>query len=90
MLKNLTGEEPCRNSRHVTIAISGWMSQDCDKADEWAQLIEYVKESQTSLFAFHWESKRPWNLAEGIGSKAKSAAKDAGKESMIKFARQNF
>lgn len=34
-LKNLLGEEPCTSSRHVTICISGWMSQNCDKAHEW-------------------------------------------------------
>ena len=89
-LKNLLGEEPCRNSRHVTIAISGWMSQDGDSAAEWGQLIEYVKESQSSLFSFIWESKKPWNIAQGIGQSAKIAAKREGRYSMIKLAKQNF
>lgn len=35
-LKNLIPEvEPNLNSRHVTIAISGWLSQEGDKTAEW-------------------------------------------------------
>lgn len=53
-------------------------------------MIEYLKESQTALFAYHWESHKPWNIAQNIGRKAKSHLKDVGREQLVKHARSNF
>ena len=57
VLKNLRPEtEPNRNSRHVVIAISGWLSEKGDKAFEWSQLTEHLQDSQVGLFALEWPS----------------------------------
>ena len=52
MLENLLSEEPNRNSRHVVIAVSGFLTQDTEKTEHWANLINYVKDSKSSLFVY--------------------------------------
>ena len=70
VLKNLLPGEPSRNSQHVIICISGWLSENSDKEQEWAHMTEYVKDSGSALFTLSWESKKPWNLVQGAGSAA--------------------
>ena len=52
VLKNLLHEEPNAKSRHVTIAISGWLSQETEVSQQWADLVDYFKDSNSSLFAY--------------------------------------
>ena len=56
VLKNLLPGDPNTSSRHVTIAISGWLSQESEDSQQWADLVDYFKDSNSSLFAYRWES----------------------------------
>ena len=60
-------EEPNRHTRHVIIAISGFLSRDCDMVNDWARLMDYVKKSDVSLFAYVWESCKSRELAYDLG-----------------------
>ena len=50
----------------MTIAISGWLSQETDVSQQWADLVDYFKDSNSSLFAYQWESKKAWSLADDM------------------------
>ena len=64
VLKNLLPlVEPNRNSRHVVIAISGWLSESSDKAQEWELLSKYFEHTKASLFALEWPSTKPKHIA---------------------------
>ena len=70
-LKNLLpDQEPNRNSRHVVICMSGFLSENSDKYAEWELLADYVRDTKAALFALSWPSTKPKNLAERAGMKA--------------------
>jgi len=54
------GQNPDRLARHVTIAISGFLSRDTDKVAEWQQLIDHLEHTGTSVYALSWESQTVW------------------------------
>ena len=49
-------ETPSRETRHVTIAISGFLTQAEDKSVQWEMLIEHLKNSNMALYDYCWES----------------------------------
>ena len=53
--------------------ISGFLSQEDDKFSEWMNMIEHLKESQTALYDFKWESQIPASILQGLQEGAKSA-----------------
>jgi hypothetical protein len=62
-----------RESRHVTIAISGFESQADDNVKEWSQLVKELSESKTSVFCYRWESSIPSDKYKAILRGAKGA-----------------
>ena len=62
-----------RESRHVTIAISGFLSQGVDNVQEWSQLSMDLSKSKTTVFCYRWES----SLVSSIGKAALRAVTGA-------------
>ena len=49
-------------SSHVTICISGFLSQKCDEYRSWKHLIYDIEHTNLSLYDYRWESKCPENI----------------------------
>ena len=73
----LPGYEPNLNSRHVIIAISGWLSEDEDKVEAWEQLRNFLRCTKVSLFALDWPSNKPQNLARDTARIAAGVKKNS-------------
>ena len=43
-------------ARHVTLAISGWLSKEGGEEKAWQYLTNLVKPSKTAVVAYRWES----------------------------------
>lgn len=57
LFKNISSQENHgQATRHVTIAISGFLSQADNSEKSWNQLYEALKYSKTSVFAYSWDS----------------------------------
>ena len=52
------------------------MSEQEDKFEEWLNLIKHLKDSQTALYDFRWESQVPASVLQGVKSGVKSFFKD--------------
>ena len=48
------------------------MSENEDKFEEWLNLIEHLKDSQTALYDFRWESQVPASVLQGAKKGVKS------------------
>ena len=59
-------ELPSRQTRHVTIAISGFLTQDMDKNEQWEKLLEHLRDSNTALYDYCWESQMPSSVGQGL------------------------
>ena len=64
--KNDIGNKPSANqdnkSKHIVIAITGFMQEDQDKDDFWSNLIGYYKHAE--LFAVSWNASTPTNFLQ--------------------------
>ena len=56
-------------SRHVTIAVSGFLSKDSPHKDEWSSLSTHLGESSVAAYALNWEAKE-WKNIYAIIAKA--------------------
>ncbi len=56
-------------SRHVTIAVSGFLSKDSPHKDEWSSLSTHLGESSVAAYALNWEAKE-WPNIYAIIAKA--------------------
>ena len=79
-------------SRHVTISISGFLSQDDDQEKSWEQLASMTHPSKTSIFALQWESLHLKDLvltlakiAGKIGFEIALALGSGGELSILKY-----
>lgn len=59
----------------MTIAISGWLSQQDDKFQDWQHLIDDLRDTGSSLYDFRWESTVPSSILGGLACGAKNAVK---------------
>ncbi len=50
-------------SRHVVIAISGWLSKDANHEKDWNAICEYLKDSSVVVFGVNWDAKKIIDLA---------------------------
>jgi hypothetical protein len=56
-------------SRHVTIAVSGFLSKDSPHKNEWSSLSTHLGESSVAAYALNWEAKK-WPNIYAIIAKA--------------------
>jgi hypothetical protein len=56
-----------RSSRHVTISISGFLSQSDTMTQGWRQLADHLSPTSTACFALRWESKKQEDLWAATG-----------------------
>ena len=49
-----------RRSKHIVIAISGFMQEDQDKDDFWSHLNSYYKHAE--VYAVSWTASTPTNF----------------------------
>lgn len=66
-------QAPSRETRHVTIAISGFLSQGEDKMLQWEQLIAHLQQTNTALYDYSWESQMPSSIRQGLLMGVKNA-----------------
>jgi hypothetical protein len=43
-------------SRHVVIAISGWLSKDANHEKDWNAICEYLKDRSVVVFGVNWDA----------------------------------
>jgi hypothetical protein len=44
-------------SRHVVIAISGFLSKDANHAKDWNDICENLKDSSVAVYGVNWDAK---------------------------------
>jgi hypothetical protein len=54
-----------KGANHVTISISGWLSEHTDKIDHWEDLKSYLGEDE-AVYSLTWESNTVENLKSEI------------------------
>ena len=72
--RNLREYEPSLHTRHVIIAVSGWLSEKDCSGSEWSQLINYTQNSRVGLVSYNWKANKPGDLVGAVADKAKEAA----------------
>ena len=72
------------NASHVTIVISGFLSQDKDKKSQWDGVTKHLNghsstskifDTNTAVYGLTWESKSEVELKEGVTGSLANAAK---------------
>ena len=67
---------PSRDARHVTVAISGFLSQEDDKRSAWSKLADQVQAAGGSLYDYHWDSQVMESLCDTIKKSLQTTAYD--------------
>jgi hypothetical protein len=49
-------------SRHVVIAISGFLSKDADHAKDWNDICENLKDSSVAVYGVNWDAKTYFDI----------------------------
>ena len=59
-------------SSHVTICISGFLSQKSDEYNSWKHLIYDIEHTNLSLYDYRWESMFSENVSDAVKKVAAS------------------
>ena len=54
-------------AKHVTIAVSGFLSESTNEDKEWLHMKNHIAPSKTGIFVYKWESKKLKDLAIALG-----------------------